>query len=217
MVFAISKDVMNIFLAILLLFCAFNDFAHAEISKEKMMQETTSASDSSYLIDDFSQKNVSAIGNRWQSFSDQVMGGVSKGGHAFEVIEGRNCIRLSGNVSLENQGGFIQVALPLEQDRRPFDASRYEGLRISVLGNGETYYIHLRTRQTRLPWQYYQAPFETTGQWSVVEIPFNRFVPENLRNALDPARLTRVAIVAAKKAYKADVAVAHIELYRTKS
>ena len=178
------------------------------------MQETKAESSSSYLIDDFSQKGLSPTGNRWRGFSDQVMGGVSEGTYVFEVIEGRSCICLRGNVSLENQGGFIQVALSLEQERRLFDASQYKGIRISVLGNGETYYIHLRTRQTRLPWQYYQAPFETNGQWKVVEIPFLQFVPENIGSALDPAQLTRVAIVAAKKAYKAEVSVARIEFYR---
>jgi hypothetical protein len=157
---------------------------------------------------------MSAIGNRWGSFSDRVMGGVSEVSHGFEVIEGRICIRLRGVVSLENQGGFIQVALSLEKDSRPFDASQYKGIRISALGNGEDYYLHLRTNQTVLPWQYYQTSFETKGYWRIVEIPFNKFAPENIRSTLDPARLTRVAIVAAKKAHKADVSIARIEFYR---
>jgi len=194
--------------------CASIHVSRAEILKTKMMQDTKSTSDSIYLIDDFSQSGQSVIGNRWQSFSDRVMGGVSRGSHGFEILEGRHCIRLRGDVSLENQGGFVQVALSLEKGRRPFDASQYRGIRVSTLGNGETYYIHLRTTQTGLPWQYYQAPFKTSSQWKDVEIPFDRFVAENIGRILDPSRLTRIAIVAAKKAFKADVAVARLEFYR---
>lgn len=41
----------------------------------------------------------------------------------------------------------------------PFDASGYRGLRIAVSGDGGAYFLHLRTEDTVLPWQYYQASF----------------------------------------------------------
>ena len=208
-----KKKISLFFLFLLFFCCASIHVSRAEILKTKMMQDTKSTSDSIYLIDDFSG-DLSTMGNPWRSFSDRVMGGVSKGSHGFEILEGRRCIRLRGEVSLENQGGFVQVAHSLEKGRRPFDASQYQGIRVSTLGNGETYYIHLRTTQTGLPWQYYQAPFKTSSQWKDVEIPFDRFVPENINRVLDPSRLTRIAIVAAKKAFKADVAVARLEFYR---
>jgi len=168
-----------------------------------------------FLIDDFSKESgVSAFGTIWRSFTDRVMGGVSDAVHQFTTIDGRRCIHLKGQVSLENQGGFVQVALSLEKDRRPFDASPYEGLRLWVRGNGETYYVHLRTRQTSRPWFYYQASFAAGDSWQEIEIPFSRFIPENFRTDLDTAQLTRVAVVAAKKVYEADVAVSRIEFYR---
>jgi hypothetical protein len=142
------------------------------------------------------------------------MGGVSDATYQFKTIDGRRCLQLKGQVSLENQGGFVQVALSLEKSGRPFDASPYTGLRLNVRGNGETYYIHLRTPQASRPWFYYQASFVAPDQWKEVEIPFSQFVPDNFRTDLDTARLTRVAIVAAKKAFAADVAVSRIELYR---
>jgi hypothetical protein len=209
-----QKKIFLFFLFPLFFYCTSIPVARTEILKIKMMQDTKSTSDSIYLIDDFSQSGQSVIGNRWQSFSDRVMGGLSRGTHGFEILERRRCIRLRGEVSLENQGGFVQAALSLEKDRRPFDASQYRGIRISALGNGETYYIHMRTEQTGLPWQYYQASFKTSNKWKIVEIPFDRFVAENIGRILDPSRLTRIAIVAAKKAFKADVAVARLEFYR---
>jgi hypothetical protein len=180
-----------------------------------VLMGTWALSSEDFLLDDFSaESGVSAIGTTWRSFTDRVMGGASDGSHQVTTIDGRRCVHLKGQVSLENQGGFVQVALSLEQNRRPFDASPYKGLRIWVRGNGETYYIHLRTRQTSRPWFYYQASFTAGEKWQEVEIPFSQFVPENFRTDLDTTRLTRVAIVAAKKAFSADVAVSRIELYR---
>ena len=167
------------------------------------------------LIDDFSRTDGrSALGTEWQTFTDQVMGGVSRGSAVRDTVAQRPCLRLRGEVSLENNGGFVQVALSVRQQNRPLDAGAFSGIRLTATGNGETYYIHLRTGDTRLPWQYYQAAFQTDGQWREIDIPFTAFRPENLRAALDPSRIERIGVVAAKKAFTADVAVARVELYR---
>ncbi len=169
----------------------------------------------SLLIDDFSRNDgTSALGTEWQTFTDQVMGGVSRGSAGRDTLAQRPCLRLRGQVSLENNGGFVQVALSLRQQNRPLDAGAFRGIRLTARGSGETYYIHLRTGDTRQPWQYYQAAFPADGQWREIDIPFAAFRPENLRTALDPSRLERIGVVAAKKAFSADVAVARIELYR---
>lgn len=167
------------------------------------------------LLDDFARDDGrSSIGTSWRFFSDTVMGGVSNGASAREVVDGRRCLRLTGRVSLENNGGFIQVALPLHPSDKPVDAGAYKGIRLLVRGNGERYYVHLRSRSTWLPWQYYAAPFETTGSWEVVDVPFAAFEPASLRAPLDTKGLKRVAIVAAKRAFDADVAIARVELYK---
>jgi hypothetical protein len=167
-----------------------------------------------FLIDDFSREDVSALGTRWQAFTDRVMGGLSNGRASFETIEGKRCLRLRGEVSLENQGGFIQAALPLAEEDGAFDASGYRGVRLWARGNGTAYYVHLRTDDSRRPWQYYAAAFEAGPDWKAVDLPFAAFTPENLDRALDARRLRRLAVVAAKKAFSADVAVARIEFYR---
>jgi len=167
------------------------------------------------LIDDFSsEQGTSAIGTEWRLFTDRVMGGVSDAASSLETIEGRRCLRLRGRVSLKNNGGFIQVALPLARGGRPFDASEFKGVRAWVRGNGKTYHIHLRTAQTRLPWQYFSAAFDSSAPWRPVDLPFDGFKPENLRAKLDTRGLERIAVVAIGEEFEADVAVSRLEFYR---
>ena len=174
-----------------------------------------SSQESAFLIDDFSRDNkLSALGTAWRSFSDRVMGGVSRGQHRFEELDGKPCIRLVGDVSLDNNGGFIQAALSLEDRGRPFDASPFKGIRVSVMGNNSRYYIHLRSRQTQLPWQYFAAEFTATEEWLTLEIPFSDFKPEGLQEALNTAALLRIAVVAAWQEFTADVAISRLEFYR---
>ena len=147
-------------------------------------------------------------------FTDGVMGGVSEATSGLEDLDGRRCLRLQGRVSLENNGGFIQVALSLTPSGRPFDASEFKGVRAWFRGNGKTYHLHLRTTATRLPWQYYSAAFTTGEVWRPVDLPFDRFEPENLGTKLDPAKLERMAVVAIGEEFEADIAVSRLEFYR---
>ena len=50
---------------------------------------------------------------RWYFFSDAVMGGVSRGEVFVREVCGRKAVEMRGTVSLENNGGFIQIALDL--------------------------------------------------------------------------------------------------------
>jgi hypothetical protein len=71
----------------------------------------------SAIIDDLSREPpVAAIGSKWELLTDEVMGGVSKGTMVRDVIAGRAAIRMRGDVSLENNGGFVQIALDLSPD-----------------------------------------------------------------------------------------------------
>jgi hypothetical protein len=163
------------------------------------------------LLDDFSRPaGRPAVGAGWRAFTDQVMGGVSTQSVSRETLDGERALRLQGDVRLENNGGFVQVALDLAG---PLDASAFTGLRLRVRGNGERYAVHLRTRDTRLPWQYYEAGFVAGPQWTTVDLPFARFAPQALRNPLDPRTLASVGIVASKRVFRADVAVSRLELY----
>ena len=86
----------------------------------------------SAIIDDLSRDPpLSAIGTRWQLFTDRVMGGVSNGTMVREMVAGRPAIRMRGDVSLENNGGFIQIALDLAADGKAIDASAWRGIELS--------------------------------------------------------------------------------------
>jgi len=167
------------------------------------------------LIDDFARDDgVSALGTAWQRFTDRVMGGRSRAQSGVEVVDGRRCLRLTGEVSLANNGGFIQVALPLAPRGGALDASGWTGLRLQVRGRGDGYYLHLRTADCRLPWQHYAAPLPVGSDWTEVTVPFAAFTRQSLAAPLDTARLDRLGIVAAKQEFAADIAVARIELVR---
>ncbi|MCX7719295.1 MAG: CIA30 family protein [Candidatus Sumerlaeaceae bacterium] len=167
------------------------------------------------LVDDFSRSDgLTALGTQWRNFTDQVMGGISTQQVTRETIAGRPALRLRGDVRLENNGGFVMVRADLAPAGRPLDAGDYKGVRITARGNGETYYVHLRTTSLLFPWQFYAAPFQTTDEWQTIDLPFADFAPESTRARFNPRRLTSIAVVGMKKAFQADVAVARLEFYR---
>lgn len=96
------------------------------------------------LLDDFSGE-MSTLGTRWEGFTDRVMGGVSDMNVRVESEGTDNILHLNGNVSLENNGGFIQVRLRLDEKKRHFDASAYTGVALRVRGKDRGHYVHLRT------------------------------------------------------------------------
>lgn len=165
------------------------------------------------VLDDFTRADgLAANGQPWRGFSDRVMGGISREQVSREVLDGRPCVRLRGQVRLENNGGFVQVALPLDPGGQPLDASAWDAVELLVRGNGEAYYVHLRTTDTRAPWAYYRASFVAEPAWRPVRLPFASFAPVASRLPLDPRRLTRLGVVAYGKPFTADVAVARVAL-----
>ncbi|WP_238987428.1 CIA30 family protein [Roseovarius dicentrarchi] len=159
------------------------------------------------MIEDFS----GAPETRWEFISDRVMGGRSTGQVALRQEQGQTVLHLSGSVSTAKNGGFIQARLKLPT-RLPEGA---KGLEIKVKGNGQTYYIHARTGGTVLPWNFYQAPFDTSGDWQVLRIPFARFEAQGmlLRDTLAADSIKSLAIVAYGRDHTADISVADIAFY----
>lgn len=165
------------------------------------------------LIDDFSRADgLSQVGTRWRLVADGVMGGESAGAMALREVGGRRGLCLSGNVSLANGGGFVQVNIDLAADGVR-DASGFEGVRLVVLGNGEDYGLHLKTAATVRPWQSYRAAFGTGPLWREVWLPFAAFVPYRLETPIDRTALRRLGIVAIGRAMRAEVCVAEIGFY----
>jgi len=166
------------------------------------------------LIDDFTDAGlVSGLGTQWRGVSDRVMGGISQAAIGHQRVEGRTCLRLSGDVRLENNGGFIQAAMDLNPEGGTLDASDYAGVRLIVRGNGERYSMHLRTPDNMRPWQSYRAQFTAGEDWASVELPFEDFAPYRLQAPLDVTRLRRIGLVAIGRAFHADLSVCEMSFY----
>ena len=163
------------------------------------------------LIDDFSDNDlVSKLGTQWRGVSDKVMGGISDFSVAQRVINDRTSLHLTGEVCLENNGGFIQAALDFAISGETFNASDFFGIRLSVCGNDEQYSVHLRTPDNVQSWQSYRTHFTIGPDWETIDLPFAKFSPYRLDTPLDINRLRRIGIVAIGRAFHADIAVAEI-------
>jgi hypothetical protein len=177
--------------------------------------EALARGDDVLIVDDFSRDDlISALGTPWRGFSDQVMGGISEETIALATIDGRRALRLSGDVRLENNGGFIQAALDLAPAGQTLDASAFAGVLLIVRGNGERYGVHLRTPDCVRPWQSYRTGFITDAEWREIRLPFASFEPHRLTEPLDVRHLRRLGLVAIGRAFHADLAVSTIGIYR---
>ena len=162
----------------------------------------------STVIDDLTRDPPqSTIGTRWQLFTDRVMGGVSNGTMMRETVAGRPAIRMRGDVNLENNGGFVQIAIDLSPDGEAVDASSWRGLELDVFGNSEEYSLHLRTADLTRPWQSYRQSFRADPQWRKVQFQFNDFKAYRTDTPLNIRRLWRIGVVAIGRAFAADLSV----------
>lgn len=170
------------------------------------------------IIDDFSRDHPeTTIGTRWQLLSDAVMGGVSAGRMSRTTHDGRSGIRMQGQVSLENNGGFLQIAIDLAPDGGAFDASAFAGIAITVAGNGQDYGLHLRTSELTRPWQSYRTSFIALPDWQEIRCPFSSFMPHRTEVPLNLRLLRRLGVVAIGRAFAADVTVGGLRLYAESS
>ena len=141
------------------------------------------------------------------------MGGISAGRMERAEIDHRNAIRMQGNVSLENNGGFIQMALDLAGNGATCNAAAFAGIAIDAFGNGEEYGLHLRTSGLARPWQSYRMTFVAEPRWQAFTFPFSGFVAHRTDQPLDVRALRRLGIVAIGRAFAADVAIGGVRFY----
>jgi len=159
------------------------------------------------IFDDF-KNNPS---DRWEYIADTVMGGVSKGNVTFINKEKESYAKMVGNVSLENNGGFIQFRREI---KNKFNEG-IKGIKIRVRGNELEYYIHIRTKGTVLPWQYYQAVFLVEKTWEEKDILFESFKRSGimLSKKFKSKNITSIAVVAFGKEHLVDIEVDSISFY----
>jgi monofunctional biosynthetic peptidoglycan transglycosylase len=107
----------------------------------------------------------------WYTVNDDVMGGVSTS--IVNVDTDMQKLNFSGNVSLENNGGFASI----RSQWAPYNLGRFDGILMRVRGDGNIYQFRIRTEETG-PQISYTGVFETkAGIWQEVFIPFSKMVP----------------------------------------
>lgn len=164
------------------------------------------ASASAVVIDDRSAQTPAD----WRFFTDGVMGGLSRGRMTSETAAGRPALCLRGEVRLENNGGFIQMALELPAP----PVGPWRGIELDVLGNGRRYGLHLRTADMTLPWQAWRDTFTAPPVWHTVQLPFSAFTPYRHVGTLEAAAVRRIGVLALGEAMTAEVCVARVAWLR---
>lgn len=171
----------------------------------------------SLIIDDRTSGSLNSnLGTKWRLVTDNVMGGLSSGKLSLDNIKDKNCIRMQGDVSTENNGGFVQIALPLldkHSDDKPFNASAYTGIEIEVSGNDESYNVHFRTDNLWFPWQSYRLSFKATPDWQTYRMPFSKLEPYKTTNKFAQDEIIRIGLVAIGREFQANLCVASIKFY----
>ena len=154
------------------------------------------------FTDKFNQKN------EWNFITDQVMGGISTGTYNYKKINNDNVLKITGNVSTKNNGGFIQVRRNLNN----INLKNAKNVEVIAKGNNEKYFIHLRTNFTILPWQYYQYSFKVKNNFKNFILPINNFKKSGLLlpDKINPKNIKSIGIVAFGRDYKAELSVREI-------
>ena len=76
------------------------------------------------------------------------------------------------NENLENWNKYVK------NDFEPYALKKikglknmnFKGIKINSRGNDKEYFIHIRTKFTLLPWQYYQGKFSVNSKWQEIKI-----------------------------------------------
>ncbi len=155
---------------------------------------------------------ISNLGTRWRLITDNVMGGISRGTLTVDTYKGKNCLRMRGDVSTENNGGFVQMSLPMSEHGE-FDASAYTGVELEVAGNDEQYNIHFRTDDLWFPWQSYRASFTVNSEWQTYRIPFASLQRYRTMQSFSADELERIGLVAIGREFQADLCLASIRFF----
>ena len=178
-----------------------------------LIMMTVSADNNLLVIEDFQSTDPSENASEWRLVEDGVMGGVSRGDMTWEVVQDKRCLRLTGVVSTQNNGGFIQLNRTVDKDLAKLFPG-YTGIELDVLGNNESYNVHLKQRGMFLPWQSFRSTIVATDEWQKIKVPFDTFIPYKTSQKLKPDKINQMAIVGIGRDFNADVCVAEIRLYR---
>ena len=133
---------------------------------------------------------------------------------------------LISKVSLENNGGFIQMATDLALDpskRNNVDASNYDGIEIDILykdnsKSSQTFNLHLRNQACLRQFSSYRSTFslENEGEWYTIRLPWSEFEgygPGSSETSFSETTLRRIGILAIGKEMEVFLAVSGVRFY----
>ena len=120
--------------------------------------------------------NSQASLDQWYILDDGVMGGISAGELTINR-EGHGVF--SGTISLENNGGFSSIRFVPE----PIALDNATKVTIRLKGDGKQY--QFRVKNDRGVSYSYIFPFDTSGDWQIIEIPLNKMYPSFRGRRLD--------------------------------
>ena len=165
-----------------------------------------------FILDNLQNPGVTTQGNSWQFFTDGVMGGLSSGKAKIEKVNGKKSYRMTGNVTTENNGGFIQMRVNINPN---IPKKKYSGIYLETYGNNLKYAIHIRTAYTKLPWQYYSSKFIAKNKWLEIKLPFNNFGQSNFYQPkkFNYNNIKTIGIVAGFDDFNADISISKIGFY----
>lgn len=103
----------------------------------------------------------------WMIVNDDVMGGRSSA----KAINQNRTVLFSGNLSLENNGGFASYRSPWAE----MDLSQFEGIEIRVRGDGRTYGFSLNSDQRWWRPNHKFTFSSSSGQWLTIKMPLTEF------------------------------------------
>ena len=163
---------------------------------------------SSSIINNFAEtmfKDNFQDPNKWEFISDNVMGGISIG----KVQYQNDTAILSGNVSTENNGGFIQIRMSLDKIK----LDKAKSIKLIAKGNNQKYFVHLRTTGTLLPWQYYQSEFIVEENFKEFILPIKDFKKSGslMLKKVNPKKITSIGLVAYGSDHEAELTIKEIE------
>lgn len=114
--------------------------------------------------------NSAETSGNWYPVNDGVMGGISK---SKMVLNKDGTATFSGDVSLENNGGFASVRAAVESQPE----SQFKGVILRVKGDGKIYNVRFRTNRN-FDGYAYQAKIKTEDNaWKEFKLPFKDFKP----------------------------------------
>ena len=164
------------------------------------------------ILDQLKNPNLTNQHQKWNFITDQVMGGASTGKFEVKEIEGKLCYRMTGNVSTENNGGFIQIRSMLNPE---INSNDYTGVYLKVYGNNKKYNLHLRTGLNLAPWQYYGFTFYSKNSWSIIKAPFYKFNKSNFYQpkSILGQKIKSIGLVAGFDNFVSDICLGEIGFY----